>query len=117
MKIVVYGSLREGTYNYERFKSSYPEIEKIETSEIEGFALHDLGAFPCAVKGKGTLVVDVLIVPDEAYVSIRNMELGAGYDEIEMKVGEHTGFMYTYKQSDAPIVESGDWIKYLNNEN
>lgn len=109
-KIITYGSLRKGMYNYEALKDG---IEYIDTTTIKGFRLHDYGAYPFAVEGEGEMVVDILEVEEEMYEAIKRMELGAGYIEKEITIGDTTGYIYLFRQpTNNRIVEHGDWVKY-----
>lgn len=119
-RIAVYGSLREGEYNFERIKEYYG-LSSIKTLandiEIEGYDLFDLGMYPAISEGKGKLIIDVLSVNDQAATFIERMELGAGYNISTVRVpryGEIT--IYTYPPNSFPasrLVASGNWSEYL----
>lgn len=118
--IAVYGSLRIGEYNYERFvdifgKTSITTVEK--TKVIDGFDLYSLGSYPAITRGSNKLTVDILEVTDNVHNSIKAMELGAGYDEETIHI-ENIGdvVIYTYPKEyldSRRLVESGDWSNYL----
>lgn len=119
MRLLVYGSLRKGAYNFERFQEIFGEKEMsyIETRQIEGYSLHDLGAYPCAVETNDNtpLVVDILEVSDEAHERIKMMELGAGYYEKEIELDAIPHYMYLFEKPYGEQVQEGDWIKYITN--
>lgn len=115
IKALFYGSLRAGEYNCESFKRAYGEdsMQYQGTKTIEGYQLYSLGAYPMILKEKGAqLVVDEFLVSPEAFMSIRRMELGAGYNEEQID----GAYIYYFDQesSDRPKVESGDWSVYLS---
>lgn len=120
-KILVYGSLRKGEYNYKRFLKYYPDgLNYLATTTITGYKLYDLGSYPGIRPQDGTeLVVDVMEVSDEAYDSITGMERGAGYSVVKETVegfGECTIYVYDYPVNEKYLVESGDWSKYLSHQ-
>jgi gamma-glutamylcyclotransferase (GGCT)/AIG2-like uncharacterized protein YtfP len=116
-KIAVYGSLREGQYNFERFKQAYPEIKVVKNNHrIEGFQLYSLGAYPAIKYGKGSVEIDVLEVPQRCFGQITAMELGAGYSALEIFIDNEQVVIYPYEQQVDPrrLVESGNWNEYTN---
>lgn len=120
-KILVYGSLRKGEYNYKRFKGYFGEgLNYLATTTITGYKLYDLGSYPGIRPEAGKeLVVDVMEVSDEAYDAITGMERGAGYSVAKETVEDHgecTIYVYNYPVSENHLVESGDWSKYLSHE-
>lgn len=113
VEVYFYGSLRKNHYNYERFKDIFGEenFKYNSTKRIKGFKLHSLGAYPMVtVEGDSELVVDHFTISEEAYHSVRNMELGAGYEEME--VDGKKLYYFTDNRYNAPVVESGDWSEY-----
>lgn len=129
--IATYGSLRVGQYNYDAFKSWAESIGKdflyIETITLKGYNLYSLGAYPAVIESEfdtDTLTVDLMLCSEEVYRRITNMELNAGYlvkdisDEIN-KVFVHPVMIYLYEDENwlansTKQVESGDWVKHLN---
>lgn len=133
--VMVYGSLREGEYNYEGMRRVYGEdnIKKIKSDELHGFTLHSLGPYPTIIPNGGVdsnpIVVDVLEVSREVNSSIYNMEIGAGYerkviyDDIpvqnpetgETEILNNTPISF-YIMNNLPVyaehrIVSGDWSK------
>jgi len=118
-KILVYGSLRKGEYNYKRFKSMFKDgLKYIETLNIQGFRLYDLGSYP-GIKETPTdttLVVDVMECDPACYASIYGMEIGANYVAKNIVINNEDHTIYVYQGSTHKLVESGDWSKYLSHE-
>lgn len=122
---IVYGSLREGAYNYDAFKRYYPEgYNKIGQTVIDGYDLHSLGSYPFIVEGEGKLIVDIMECSPDCFRAINGMELGAGYQaeliNVELNGEIIEGTIYTFSKKDINYsqehVKSGDWIKYKNEE-
>lgn len=115
--IAVYGSLREGQYNYERFKNHFEEgLEYIETTTILGFDLFDLGSYPgirYSDNPNQELTVDILCCNSECATLINRMELGANYYEEKIKVDVIECSIYIYDGFTFNLVESGNWSEYL----
>lgn len=114
-KIITYGSLRKGEYNFDRF----PSAKHIKTTTIQGwdlFSLHS-GMYPGVKESKNSnLTVDIIEVDAKDYNNIRAMELGAGYSEIELEVENVKGKFYPYLGvvQNTNIIKSGDWLKRNN---
>lgn len=110
--IITYGSLRKGEYNF----NSFPSAKHIKTTTIKGWDLYSLGPYPGVKPGEGTLTVDVIQVNNKDYEYIRNMELGAGYDEIDIKVEDVEGKFYPFNGivNQENLVENGDWLSRKN---
>lgn len=115
MKILVYGSLREGEYNFTRINRMLGKdsISKVGDEVVAGFQLRNLGAYPAATKGgeSDKIVCDILEVNDEAKEFIDMMEEGAGY--VAIPAGKENLPMYIHDKlsSSYPLVKSGDWKK------
>ncbi len=123
--ILVYGSLRKGAYNYDRFKDHYGEnFNYLFTIQIEGFDLYDIsyGAYPGIKRNPaaGELTVDVIEVSSDCYDEIHEMEYHAGYTPVYTDIiHDDTGYLYncTMYIFDGPVkaqdhIPSGNWIKY-----
>lgn len=122
VKIAVYGSLRFGEYNYDRFKEQFgDDYQYIKTTSTTGFDLIDLGSYPGISVSKDpskVLVIDIMECSQECFETIDWMESGAGYTTIKLKDtdGEsYFAYLYNYPGS-RKVVESGDWSKYLKEE-
>jgi len=116
-KILVYGSLRSGEFNFNRFKEYFPNgIEYIKTTTVKGFDLHSLGSYPGIVKSKDPekeLVVDIMHCDNPCYYAINGMELGAGYKNEDVLIEGVPHTIYVYQGNPNRLVESGDWSKHL----
>jgi gamma-glutamylcyclotransferase (GGCT)/AIG2-like uncharacterized protein YtfP len=117
-----YGSLRNGEYNHNHFKSG---MEFLRTVEVPGFKLYSLGSFPCVIRTDNEddkLTVDLFVVTGDWESRIHRMELGAGYSYDEITVeGDNYG-IYTYPSSSHAylrdrFVPGGDWVKHLQKVN
>lgn len=115
--VLLYGSLRKGHYNYNRFMDYFPEgLTYQETTTIKGFDLYDLGSYPgikLSEDPNKELVVDMMQCSDECFDSINRMELGAGYTTHQVVINEvpYTIYLYQGRVSENRLVESGDWSK------
>ena len=114
-KIWAYGSLREGEYNHKRMRLGKP----ITTSILKGFDLYDLGIFPACTKGKGKIVAELFEIDEQTFQMIDAMERGEGYySELATDQMFNQGDIYLVPLKPSnKIVESGDWVEYLNKRN
>lgn len=120
VRIAVYGSLREGEYNYERIAHNFGKssIRTLASGvKVSGYDLYDLGPYPAISKGENELIVDVISVDSSAYTFIKRMELGAGYQEDSVKIKSYGDVLiYTFPPNSFPenrLVPSGDWSEHL----
>ena len=117
---IVYGSLREGMYNFTAFTNMFGEgYKKLGSGTVKGYKLYSFGAYPFIQEDNGFIVVDVFECSDKCKEAIDGMEYGAGYSSEEVTVetenGEFTGTIYTMNDIDPsnyPHVEDGDWVKF-----
>lgn len=116
-KILVYGSLRKGEYNFERFEDYFPnQMNYLGTVETPGYKLYSLGSYP-GIKATDDdnfmLTVDKLEVSEECFQAIDGMEKGAGYttNTITLPDGDYTIYVYQGRVSERELVHSGDWTK------
>jgi gamma-glutamylcyclotransferase (GGCT)/AIG2-like uncharacterized protein YtfP len=117
-RVAVYGSLRVGEYNYNYFKSTFPEIEHTGTHTISGYKLFSLGSYPAATLGNGELVIDTFLVGDDCFASMNGMEIGAGYHKAEVVVDGETHIIWLMDADNSWLngereVERGDWSKFI----
>jgi gamma-glutamylcyclotransferase (GGCT)/AIG2-like uncharacterized protein YtfP len=106
-KLAVYGTLRKGQYNFNRFDLTY-----LKTETIQGWDLYDLGPYPCAVPGEGILTVEIMECDEYNYQIIKGMELGAGYKEAEVQIDKDLCFLYYYPTipTRGTLISSGDYL-------
>lgn len=122
IKILTYGSLRKGEYNYERFRQYFKNgLNHVDTVIIKGFDLYDLGSYPgikISDDPEKELTVDIMGCSQECYDSIQRMELGAGYSNYPVNInGEDiTIYLYHGYTQENRLVKHGDWSKYLKPE-
>lgn len=77
--IAVYGSLKKGKYNH----SILSDSKFMGDTTVKG-TLYRVSSYPALVnEGDTEYDAEVYQVNDDVYNSIRNMELGAGYKEVE----------------------------------
>lgn len=121
-KLLVYGSLRAGAYNYTRFQNIFGKnnYKKLDQVTIKGFDLYDLGSYPGIKSGteSSTLVCDIIECSQSCYDAIVSMEVGAGYEVYNLNVDGKLYPIFVYKGSIDPRkrIKEGDWVKYLNLE-
>lgn len=117
--ILVYGSLRKGEYNYEYFKNG---MEYVKTVEIPNYKLYSLGAYPGIKESNNNediLICDLMKITDESCgEGVHRMEVGAGYSYKTINIDGIDATIYPYEGNvrDEDLVVSGDWSKYLKQE-
>lgn len=116
-QIHVYGSLRKGDYNHDRF----PDVKHIETKVMNIHAqMHDLGVYPALTVSsiKRKIAIDTIEVSDEIGELIDAMEKGAGYTTRSFNDGEEVVTLYIHsvgsQNNFVPANEEGivDWIQH-----
>lgn len=121
--VSVYGSLRRGMGNHHYYLSN-SEYKGTFTTEPE-YTLHSLGSFPgLKTDGNTSIVMEVYEVDEQTLKRLNQLEgyypeeTPTFYDRIEIDTPWGTAFTYIYvnKLSKDSIVESGDWVKYKNEE-
>lgn len=125
--LFLYGSLREGMYNYIRFKEQFGnEFIRINDNlyTIDAMNLYSLGSYPTVIPSSNYndhVIGELFLVSNKCFDSINRMELGAGYSS--KKVGGHyknSGVQaLIYYQSSTTSSEkiiNGDWVDYLTKD-
>ena len=116
MKIAVYGTLRQGDYNHEAILFGE---EPLMTTRLFGYDMYSNGAYPYVVEGEGEIKVEIYDVNFGDFLTIANMEYGAGYDvkEVETPVGTALLFVYPPELHAQRVakhqIENGDWISWV----
>lgn len=111
--VYVYGSLREGEYNFKSFKDIFKEEISVHKKNVplEGFKLYSLGSYP-GIKiadNNCSVVCDILMVSERCFRAIDKMELSSDY----FRVGINGASLYVYKGdvSEENLITHGDWKK------
>lgn len=106
--IAVYGSLKKGKHNHHLIEGS----KKIDDIFIKG-TMYSLGSYPAMVlEGDNWYEAEVYEVNDHAYSLVKNMELGAGYQEV--MIGGYIVYyadesLAEYCVKNAQVVERNSW--------
>lgn len=111
--IVVFGSLRKYCkrgYNFD----ACGQQEFIRFHELHGYDMYSLGAYPAICEGSGTIKAELHRVSEITFQRINRMEIGAGYDALELDLPEGKATVYLFpaeRLKGRQKVESGDWNK------
>jgi gamma-glutamylcyclotransferase (GGCT)/AIG2-like uncharacterized protein YtfP len=115
IRVAVYGSLRKGCHNHPLLKNS----KLVKTTKIAGLEMFDLGAFPAACIGDGTIVVEVYEVDSKTLDALDALEGHPYfYRRAETITSEGTKVsVYVMRRKDGwrRKVECGDWSVYISN--
>ncbi|MHB8102171.1 MAG: gamma-glutamylcyclotransferase family protein [Methanosarcina sp.] len=122
MIMALYGSLRNGLYNYQRFDLQN-RSEFLGMTKVKGYALYSLGPYPGIYPSESSVVVaEVRRFSGkqqlEVAKSIDYMELFGGYhrDSVDLEIENKKirGFIYVYDEKpETEKIEHGDWVHYL----
>jgi gamma-glutamylcyclotransferase (GGCT)/AIG2-like uncharacterized protein YtfP len=121
VKILVYGTLRKGQYNFDRIINNYgsESMKYIETKVIEGFKMVSISDWYPVIIFNGwknqTIVVEVMEVSSEAKSFIDRMEVDAGYTIKQVDGMDIYCFVNDYFGNKG-VIESGDWVKYISSK-
>lgn len=121
-RVAVYGSLRYGLHNH-RLLSEAKYIGT--TTTVDDVTMYSLGAFPSLslTVGGNKAVVEVYEVDKQTLEDLDSLEgfngkgQGNFYDRSVVKtkdLGE--AFIYHIEEVGGVVVESGDWVQYVNGE-
>jgi len=121
--VAVYGSLRKKMGNHQYYLAN-SEYKGTFTTEPE-YTLHSLSHYPgLKLNGNHSIVMEVYEVDENTLNSLNGLEgyypgrKSTFYDRIEINTPWGKAFTYIYvnELSKDSIVESGDWVKYKNEE-
>ncbi|MER6097420.1 divalent cation tolerance protein CutA [Streptomyces sp. NPDC001728] len=117
----VYGTLRPGAYNHDRFLAG--RIGTEEDAVLHGAVLRDGPGYPYVVPANGGKVVGTLLTPSpgdygDLFGLLDRLELPVGYERAAMDVvrvrdGARVSAWVFLAAPDAPlgeVIESGDWF-------
>ncbi|MEX0170839.1 divalent cation tolerance protein CutA [Streptomyces sp. LMG1-1-1.1] len=117
----VYGTLRPGAYNHDRFLAG--RIGTEADAVLHGAVLHDGPGYPYVVPAEGGQVVGTLLTPapgayGELFGLLDRLELPVGYERVAMDVlrvrdAARVSAWVFLAAPDAPlgpVIESGDWF-------
>lgn len=136
-KIFVYGSLREGFFNYEKYLKG--KVEKKEAAKVKGKVFHmPYKGYPAIFDGNGYVEGEVMKIKNDCYdrtiEALDEMEGFFGENnpkneyhkklvEVELETGsKELCYVYYYNKNNdskfdenAVYVSSGDWKKFMIN--
>ena len=121
VKILVYGTLRKGQYNFDRINNNFgsDSIKKVSERVIEGFKMVSINDWYPAIIYNGdkyqTIIVEEVEVTPEAKNFIDRMEAGAGYTIKQVGGLDIYCYVNDYFKPEQRI-ESGDWVKYIESK-
>ncbi len=108
--VAVYGTLKQGQYNHPVL--SRQGAEYIGACILYGWAMYDLGSFPCVVPTKlsGSIVVEVHKVAD-LRATDRLEGYPGFYDRIQVATPYGNAWIYFMREapSGAELINSGVW--------
>ncbi|MEV6202327.1 divalent cation tolerance protein CutA [Streptomyces sp. NPDC051771] len=117
----VYGTLRPGGYNHDRFLAG--RIGTEAAAVLPGAVLHDGPGYPYVVPQTGGRVIGSLLMPSsgdygDLFGLLDRLELPVGYERVAMDVvrtedGVQVSAWVFVASPDAPlgpVIESGDWF-------
>ncbi|MEU8619798.1 gamma-glutamylcyclotransferase family protein [Streptomyces sp. NPDC048623] len=117
----VYGTLRPGAYNHDRFLRGRTGGE--EDAELPGAVLRDGPGYPYAVPGEGRVTGTLVTAAPGAYGELLGVldlvELPAGYERAAREVvrardgARVTAWVYLAAPGAplGPVIASGDWFR------
>jgi gamma-glutamylcyclotransferase (GGCT)/AIG2-like uncharacterized protein YtfP len=99
MLIAVYGSLKKGQYNFDRFIQSGFNLEFVKEEVINGFDLYDLGYYPGVkvTSSNNPLTIHILQVDQECFKVLDRMEKGAGYSQKVVATSAGDAILWVYE--------------------
>lgn len=107
--ILVYGTLKEGCYNYNRIREAFgnDSLVKVGETNIEGYDMYDLKYYPAITPGNGAIQCEIMEASREASLFIKYMEIGAGYEEKITDQGRI--YIQTEPIKGYRKIETGEW--------
>ncbi len=112
-RLFVYGTLRRGDNNDERWELDR-RARFLGQTTLRGARLFDLGSYPCLVlttNPEHRVVGELFEIEQQVFEGIQAMEEEAQYVTVtvETEVGPATAFVFESVPPGARLIESGDW--------
>lgn len=124
MLIAVYGTLRWGQGNHNRYLKG---IEPLSQEMVNGYEMFNLnGSYPYITRGDGSILVELYDLTDYQYTVwlIDDMELDAGYERGSVSTSVGNAMIYEMPRerheqlrqagNRPPKILSGDWFEWLS---
>lgn len=116
--IAVYGSLRKGLHNHRVLRNS-----KLLSTEVVNipWRMISLQSYPGLVPSieNKNIVVELYEVSDDVYKNVEFLEGYPSYYQkaiISTSLGEVEVYVLEQGYANYPLVENGDWVKYLTKD-
>ena len=138
INIFVYGSLREGFFNYDLYLKG--KVKSIRPAEINGFKLYHMPykGYPAVLPGNTTIVGEVVEFEDY-YSTLKAIDEMEGFSNennpnneylrklVKVKLNDDESYENCYSyfynenidpkfQDEAIYIENGDWKEYMLRE-
>jgi len=115
MKVAVFGTLRQGSYN-NHLMSKFSFLEK---KTLSGYKMYDLGGYPTIVQGEGSIVVEIYETDSPvAMWSLDRLEVPHNYCSEAILIDGEAVKIYLGIFSEESLIrekvrflESGDWME------
>lgn len=141
INVFVYGSLREGFFNYDKYLKG--KVVSIKPAKVQNMIVYHMPykGYPAIMDGKGTVFGEIMeIDPSIYHETMEAMDKMEGFisennpeNEYDKKILEvqhlddnstEKCYIYFYKpENDADfknksvLINHGDWVKYMNTKN
>lgn len=110
MRIIVYGSLRRKQGNSHWMTNA----QWLGDHKLEGFELYDLGLYPAAIPGEGTIYCEVYRINSSILSELDELKSNTkDYRRELISTPYGSAWIYLYKLPLEGVsrIESGDWLK------
>lgn len=140
INVFVYGSLREGFFNYDKYLKG--KVNSIKPAKIHNVLLYHMPykGYPAIMHGKGTVYGEIMEITPEIYdITMKAMDEMEGfisennpkneYDKILMEIenldsdSTEKCYVYFYNKDIDPkfndesvFVSHGDWVKHMTDQ-
>ncbi|MFJ2999118.1 MULTISPECIES: gamma-glutamylcyclotransferase [Enterobacterales] len=113
MRIIVYGSLRRKQGNSHWMTNA----QWLGEHELEGYQIYNLGHYPAAIPGEGTVHCEVYRINSSILAELDELKSNTrDYKRELIQTPYGSAWIYLYKHSvdGYPRIQSGDWLKRLD---